>query len=125
MSILTLIGYSIFAISLVANAILIWFLRKLLKKLFTASESASGIFTHLIAYKENMAGIYELKDFYGEPKLKLLLEHTTSLIEYLKAFEDIYSFTQPELEDILREELDKMEDLEFVKENDTPTEKTG
>jgi len=42
--------------------------------------------------------------FYGDRDLKEVIDHTKYMLEFLKQYEDIYSFTQPELEKILKEE---------------------
>ena len=90
--------------SIAANILLIWYARKLISQCYIASESASEIFARLDAYKKHLNDVYSLKLFYGDRNLKEILEHTTNLIDFLKQFEGIYSFTQPELEKILLEE---------------------
>ncbi len=76
----------------------------MLRKYFYASESASQIFSRLDAYKQHLKSIYELEMFYGDKNLKEVIDHTKDLIEFMKKYNEIYSFTQPEIEQILREE---------------------
>jgi len=109
-------------LSLGANIVLFLFVRKSLMPLLLASETASSIFTHLDSYREHLASIYELKDFYGDPSIKRMIEHTTDLIEYLKQFESVYSLTQPGLEEFLLEESDKIDNFEMSEEGNEAKE---
>lgn len=112
-----------FVISFIINVLMFWFLRKSIKRWFVASELAASIFTHLDSFREHLFSVYELEQFYGEPVVKRLIEHSTDLIEFLKNFEDVYSLTQPDLEEILMEESDKMSDFEISSELDEKEEK--
>jgi hypothetical protein len=56
-----------------------------------------------------------LPTFYGDETLQSLLDHTKNLYGFLGRYEDIYSFTQPDLIEILNkvdEEYDKEETKE-------------
>lgn len=105
--------------SVITNIIFVWYTRSLLRKCFFASEAASGIFSRFDAYKTHLKSVYELELFYGDKNLKDVIEHTTDIINYLKQFDGVYSFTQPEIEEILKEE-DLTED---DREEETQTEK--
>ena len=50
--------------------------------------------------------------FYGDETLKGLLEHTNQMVEYLKQYEEIYSFTQPDLEEQLLAASSNLEDYD-------------
>jgi hypothetical protein len=106
-----LIGF----ISIILNVVLFLYARRVLLRVFGASEIASEIFTRLDAYQEHLNSVYELPTFYGDETLKSLLSHSRSLIEYLSQYEEIYSFTQPDLLeqlDAASEELQKKYDQE-------------
>lgn len=91
-------------LSLAINVILIWYARSLIKKYHYASEAASSIFTQLSSFKTHLKSLYELELFYGDRNLKEIIEHTKDLIEFLKRYDGLTSFTQPELAEILEEE---------------------
>lgn len=91
----------LFGISLLINIIMVVYARNSLSKLetvYTASETTAEIFSMMDSYKEHLSGVYDMPTFYGDDTLKSLLDHTGELIEYLKGYEEIYSFTQPDLE---------------------------
>jgi uncharacterized protein YqgQ len=56
--------------------------------------------------------------FYGDQTLQNLLEHSGQVIEYLKKYENVYSFTQPELEKMLLEASEEFEDFEKEEEKE-------
>ena len=85
--------------------------KSLVQKYFFASEAASEIFSKFDAYETHLKSILELELFYGDKNLKEIILHTKDMKELLKKYKGIYSFTQPEIEEILREET-------FTKEED-------
>ena len=100
-----LILASIAVVSLVFNFLMVWYARTSLRKLstvYTASEEVSEIFSMIDTYGEHLQSVYEMPTFYGDTTLQGLLDHTKQMVEYLKKYENIYSFTQPDLEEQLR-----------------------
>ena len=55
----------------------------------------------LDAYEAHLRSVYEMPLFYGDDTLQGLLEHTDQLSSYIKQYEGVYSFTQPDLEEQL------------------------
>lgn len=111
-----IIFLSIFSIlSLAVNIILVLYVKDMLKKFYFASEAASEIFSRFDAYKEHLKIIFRQELFYGDKQLKEVIDHTKDLIDFLKKYEGIYSFTQPELAEILALE-DSEEDYPEVVE---------
>ena len=93
-----------FVASLVLNVIFVLYAKATLSKIdtiYTASETASEIFTMLDAYRSHLNSVYDMPLFYGDETLQGLLEHTSQLSEYIKQYEGVYSFTQPDLEEQL------------------------
>ena len=91
---------SVLVISVFFNVVLVWYAKTSLAKLdivYTASEEASEIFSMIDTYGEHLQSVYEMPTFYGDATLQGLLEHTKKMVEYLKKYEEIYSFTQPDL----------------------------
>jgi hypothetical protein len=101
---LTIVLGVIAFVSIVLNGLMIWYAKTFLAKvnaIYTASETASEIFSMIDAYKEHLKSVYEKPTFYGDETLKGLLKHTNQMVKYLKKYEEIYSFTQPDLEEQL------------------------
>jgi len=92
----------IFIASVSANIISFWYMRKVLSRFYVASEEASEIFSRLDAYGEHLQSVYDMPTFYGDETLQSLLDHNKEIINFLKKYEDVYSFTQPDLEEQLR-----------------------
>lgn len=111
-------------LSIGGNLLLIWYSRNLVKTCFTASEAASEIFARFDAYRQHLTSIFQLEMFYGDRNLRDVIEHTKDMIQFLKRFNGIYSFTQPELEKVL-----EMEESQDAEENnpkeDATQEKEG
>jgi len=91
----------VFALSVGVNIILFWYMRKTLSRFYVASEEASEIFSRLDTYGEHLQSVYEMPTFYGDETLHGLLEHSKEIRSFMKKYEGIYSFTQPDLEEQL------------------------
>lgn len=105
-------------ISVGTNVALIWFIRKTFSRFYTASEEAAEIFSRLDAFKEHLQTVYELPTFYGDETLQSLLEHNKEVLEFIKKYDDVYSFTQPDLEQQL---LAASEEYDNEEENNQTT----
>ena len=102
-------------VSVTFNTILVWYARTELVKvdtIYTASETASEIFSMIDTYGEHLKSVYEMPTFYGDETLKGLLDHTNQMVEYLKQYEEVYSFTQPDLEEQLLAASSNLEDYD-------------
>ena len=109
-------------LSLIANLILFWYIRKTTVRFFVASEEASKIFSMIDAYQEHLQSVYEQPTFYGDETLKSLLDHTKDMTSYMKQYEDIYSFTQPDLEEQLLAASIELENYDEEKTTDETQE---
>jgi len=109
-------------LSLFFNVMMVWYVKSSLRRLeekigvaYTASEEASEIFSMIDTYKEHLNSVYEMPTFYGDNTLQSLLLHTGEMIEFIKKYDKVYSFTQPDLEEQLQaavidfEEYDRKE----------------
>ena len=104
--------------SLVLNVLLIWYFRTQISKIIVASNEASEIFSMIDAYAEHLQSVYEMPTFYGDGTLQGLLEHTKEMVSFLKKYEEVYSFTQPDLEEqLLAASKDITKDAEEEKTN--------
>ena len=103
--------------------IMIWYVRSSLLKtreeiniIYTASEEMVEIFSMIDAYKEHLNSVYEMPTFYGDNTLQSLLDHTNQMIEFMKKYDKVYSFTQPDLEEQLSAAQNDMEEEEYEEE---------
>tara|TARA_R110002124_G_scaffold214998_1_gene380928 strand:- start:185 stop:547 length:363 start_codon:yes stop_codon:yes gene_type:complete len=92
-----ILGVLLLIVSILANAVLISYIRTNIVKVFVISEELSEIFTRLDSFQEHLKTVYDLPTFYGDETLSGLLEHSKALSEFILKYEDIYSFTQPDL----------------------------
>ena len=92
----------ILILSLVGNAILIWYLRELLKRLWLLTNSKKDIWDVINNYSNHLKAIYEMEMFYGDETIQNLIEHT----KYLKTYLDDYKEAQTlfEEEELAEEE---------------------
>ncbi len=83
------------SVSALINISLIWYLRKMISRLLFVSENLSDLVKIINNYKKHLGGVYKLEMFYGDATLEFLMQHTNSLIEVLKDYEDVYSIAIP------------------------------
>ena len=105
----------ILMISITTNVIMFWYAKNSLSNfnlVFKASENISEIFSVIDAYKEHLMLVHEMPTFYGDETLKGLLDHTGQMIEFMKRYDKVYSFTQPDLEEQLLAAVDDLEEYE-------------
>ena len=100
---LHIILFLISIISLGICAVLVTYIRRKLIPVFVSSEESAELFIRLSTYGDHLKSVYNLPTFYGDDTLQSLLEHTKNLFGYLQRYENIYSFTQPDLVEILQE----------------------
>jgi hypothetical protein len=98
-------------ISIILNIVFFIYARRILFRVFFASEAASEIFTRLDSFQEHLQSIYELPTFYGDDTLQGLLEHIKSLTSYLGQYEEVYSFTQPDLMEQLESASEELQEI--------------
>jgi hypothetical protein len=97
------------------SSVLYFYIRNKIIPVVVSSEESAELFTRLQTYANHLNTVYELPTFYGDETLQSLLDHTKNLYGFLGRYEDIYSFTQPDLLEILNkvdEEYDKEETKE-------------
>ena len=121
MSNVTIIFLLISVLSVSLNIILLIYFRRVIGRIYAASEEVSEIFTRLDSFQEHLQSVYELPTFYGDDTLKGLLDHSKGILEYLSRYDEVYSFTQPDLLEQLSEATKGLE--EEYDEEETPQEK--
>ena len=94
------------------SCVLYFYVRSKIIPIVVSSEESAELFTRLQTYASHLNTVYELPTFYGDETLQSLLDHTKDFYNFLGRYENIYSFTQPDLIEILNkvdEEYDKEE----------------
>ena len=92
-------------LSATANVVAFWYIRKLLTRFLFISQNLSDLVEVIKVYRNHIKSIYSLEMYYGDETLKKLISHTVSLSELLEDYEDIYSITEPLLEEDDEEEI--------------------
>ena len=95
---------------------LILYFRKVMAPVIYASQESAELFTRLDSYRQHVQSVYEMPTFYGDDTLQSLLEHTDNIAAFLSRYEDIYSFTQPDLIEILEKVDEEYREKEEEKE---------
>ena len=95
---LTIVILSLFlVVSSAANIFLIWFGWKSLRQIAEYDEELRDLIQIIKSFSTHVESVYEMEMFYGDETLRSLLEHTKGVGEYLLRYENVYSFTQPDL----------------------------
>jgi len=81
-------------ISITANIFALWYIRRLLSKLWFIAENLGDLVDLLTNYKGHLKTLFELEDYYGDENIKFVLSHTSSLLEVLEEYEDIYNIVE-------------------------------
>ena len=85
----------VLAISITANIFMFWYIRNLLSKMLFISENLGDLVSMVSAYSKHLEGVYSLDTYHGDETIQFLMSHTTSLVEMLEEYEDIYSIAEP------------------------------
>ena len=97
--------------SVVANIFAIWYIRRLLSKIWFVAQNLGDLVDLLTNYRIHLKTLFELEDYYGDENIKFVLSHTVSLLEVLEEYEDIYNILEEgeESEEQQEEEQDAEE----------------
>ena len=95
-------------VSITANYLAFWYMRRVLPGFIYTSRNLEDLTTLVANYREHLRNIYEMEMYYGDETMKHLISHTTSLLEILEDYEDVYSITTP-FEEIYEEEDQNLE----------------
>lgn len=101
-------------ISLIVNAVTIWYGILSAKKLLTVSSNLSSLQDEFIAFQAHVEALYETEMYYGDESLRALIDHTKSVLNELDKYDDIYTLV---IEDELNEELN-LDQIEEEKEEE-------
>jgi hypothetical protein len=105
MTILEIVLIIVLLVSMTANYLAFWYMRRVLPGLIYTSQNLQDLTTLVANYREHLKNIYDMEMYYGDETIKHLMSHTTSLLEILEDYEDVYSITTP------FEEIDEEENI--------------
>ena len=88
------LGFTL-SVSLLANGLFFWYIRKTTGRLLYISENINDLISLIGVYREHLKAIYEMEMFYGDETLKNLIDHTRSLYGVLEDYEDVVYLTEP------------------------------
>ena len=80
--------------SVIANIFAFWDIRRLLSKLWFVAQNIGDLVEVLSNYQEHLKTIYQMEDYYGDENVKFLMSHTTSLLDLLEEYEDVYNIIE-------------------------------
>ena len=91
-------------VSVAANYLAFWYMRRVLPGFIYTSQNLQDLTALVANYRKHLKNVYEMEMFHGDETIKYLMSHTTSLLEILEDYEDVYSIVTP-LEEIYEEEI--------------------
>tara|TARA_R110002020_G_scaffold379933_1_gene591174 strand:+ start:60 stop:383 length:324 start_codon:yes stop_codon:yes gene_type:complete len=104
--------YISLTLSLLVNALLLWYLSRLLRKFYFISERLSDLFLTTKAFRVFAGGLYGMDSYHGEPIIQELVHKIREVTEEIDNFRDIFEYT---LDEEMEEELDAAEEAQEVK----------
>ena len=77
--------------SLILNGILVWYIIKLLTKLFFIQENIEALITLSQNFGDHLRQVSELEIYYGDETLNTLLKHSKYFIEQIDVYVEVLS----------------------------------
>ena len=93
-------------LSIAINALLGWYMLKLLRRFLFLSDNLDDLLDQLDGYTNHVANVHNLETFYGEPVLQNLMNHSKGVVEYIDDFRNSFDDTKEILELDEDEEID-------------------
>ena len=86
----------IMTVSILVNALLIWYITSLLKKFLFITSNVEDLSDSLSGLADHLENVHSLETFYGEPVLQNLLKHTREVVEDIGHYRSIYEVEEAE-----------------------------
>ena len=103
--------YIVLIISLILNALLGWYISRILQKLMFISDNMSDLFLTTKAFHVFVKNMYSMDSFHGEPIIQELVLRIKEVNEEMSNFREIFEYTiDAELEQELEEALNAEEE---------------
>ena len=90
---------TILILSLAVNALLVWYIRKMLTKLLYVSDSIGSLMVSAKNFSDHLDGLHAMEMYYGDQTRGALIDHSKQVIEDIREFEEIYTLTNEDLEE--------------------------
>ena len=81
------------SLSTLTSVMMIWYVRKVLLKLYMLQEVHNAAFERIDSFKEHIEKIHELEMFYGDETLQEMIKHSKELSEYLQGLSNSVIFS--------------------------------
>jgi hypothetical protein len=82
-------------LSLTANILLVWYLRKLLDKFLFISQNLGDLVEMVENYHAHLKHVNNMETYNGDETIEYLLRHTHSLIDLMDDYRDVYDISIP------------------------------
>ena len=103
--------YIVLIISLILNALLGWYISRILQKFMFISDNMSDLFLTTKAFHVFVKNMYSMDSFHGEPIIQELVLRIKEVNEEMSNFREIFEYTiDAELEQELEEALNAEEE---------------
>ena len=93
-------------LSVFINALLLWYIKKMLASLLSVSDNMGDLIEDLVSFQNHLQSLYEMEMYYGEPSIKQLIVHSREIIGHIKEFNGVYNLTQDRMDEIDEEEIE-------------------
>ena len=75
------------------TVLMVWYVRKVLLKLYVLQELHSDAFEKINSFREHIEKVHELEMFYGDETLQGMIAHSKGLSEYLEEISESVLFS--------------------------------
>ncbi len=86
--------YIVLAFSIVLNAMMGWYVYRLLRKFLFLSDNLDDLFDQLDGYTLHIENVHSLETFYGEPVLQNLMNHSKQVVDFVDDFRSDFDDTK-------------------------------
>jgi hypothetical protein len=83
-------------ISVLLNVVLIWYIRELIKRMWSVVSSKKPFLEEVDSYLSHLKNVYEMEMFYGDETLQGLIDHTRYISNILNQYKEVESFIEEE-----------------------------
>ena len=95
--------FCLFLLSLSANIVLIWYVRKLINQFKTAIETVASLNQIVDEYVVHLETVSEMESYYGDVTIENLLKHTKDVVKAVRDSGSLFSIAD-EPEEAVNEE---------------------
>jgi hypothetical protein len=99
--------YLILTFSLIANALLAWYVIKLLRKFLFVSETIADLYLTAKAFRIFAMSMYGMDSYHGEPMIQELIAKIKEVNNEIENFRDVFEYS---LDEEIEEELNAAEE---------------